>query len=79
MLCARSAAMLSALPVVSYELPATMASRTSVLPAPVAEELAAVSGTGVQVTSFQADVSRTLDAAQASAEAGDWKGALTAA
>jgi len=75
-LSAKSAAVLTATPVVKYDLPATIASPVSVLPAAVASRLADAARIGVQITSFHAGVRQNLTAALARVDVEDWKGAL---
>ncbi|MCW2528799.1 MAG: tetratricopeptide repeat protein [Pseudonocardiales bacterium] len=75
-LSAKSAAVLKAMPVLKYDLPTTIASPVSVLPAEISAQLAGAGRAGVQVTSFHAGVEQSLGAALASVDAEDWKGAL---
>ncbi|MBV9354974.1 MAG: hypothetical protein JO023_05550 [Chloroflexi bacterium] len=77
-LSARSVAVMTALPVVKYDLPTTIGSPVSVLPAAVDNQLANVAQAGLQVTSYHWRVEQNLNAALASVDAQDWKGALAA-
>ncbi len=76
-LSAKSVAVLKAMPVVRYDLPNTIASPVSVLPAAVASQLADAARIGVQITSFHAGVGQNLTAALARVDVQDWKGALS--
>lgn len=76
-LSAKSAAALTAIPVVKYDLPATIASPVSMLPAAVAGRLADAARIGVQITSFHAGLRQNLTAALARVDLQDWKGALS--
>jgi hypothetical protein len=75
-LCAKSASVLTAMPVVTYDLPPSIASQVSMLPDAVASQLADVSQVGVQLTQFHVTLDQTLNAAMAHATKQDWKGAL---
>jgi Tc toxin complex TcA C-terminal TcB-binding domain len=75
-LCAKSVSVLTAMPVVTYDLPPSVASQVSVLPDAVSAQLADVAQVGVQLTSFHVTLDQTLNAAMERAEAQDWKGAI---
>ncbi len=77
-LSARSVAVMSALPVVRYDLPTSIGSPVSVLPAAVDNQLANVAQAGLQIASYHWRVEQNLNAALASVDAQDWKGALAA-